>query len=98
MKPPICAICKKRFDPSGKECGLSAKSCELSAKSCGLVYFSMRPSDVEWDKHMEETGKKGHPPYAAWFCSDHFKMAHECENLTIDKAMPRIRAYYGQTE
>ncbi len=80
MKPPFCTICKEKFDPFGEE--------------GGLIYFKMRPSDIEWKKHMDETGKVGHPPYCAWFCPKHYEKAKELENLTIDEAMPKIRAFY----
>ncbi|MHA1301049.1 MAG: hypothetical protein ACTSO9_16635 [Candidatus Helarchaeota archaeon] len=80
MRPPECAICNKNFDPSGEE--------------CGLIYFKRRVSDEEWDKRMEEKGMVGHPPYAEWFCPKHYKKAKELQNLTIDEAMPKIRAFY----
>ncbi|MHA1603837.1 MAG: hypothetical protein ACTSWF_04205 [Candidatus Freyarchaeota archaeon] len=47
MRPPICAICDKRF---------------LDSEEGGLVYFKKRPSDYEWIKKMEEKGMVGHPP------------------------------------
>ena len=78
MKPPICAICNERFN----------------LQEGGLIYFDMRPSDYEWDKKREKTGKKGHPPYATWFCGKHYEKAKELEYLTIDKAMPQIKSYY----
>ncbi|MBN2535673.1 MAG: hypothetical protein JXB88_22535 [Spirochaetales bacterium] len=77
MKPPICAICHKRF--------------ELTGDDCGLIYFRKRQSDIDWDKRMKETGAIGHPPYAAWFCKDHYKRAAELQNLSIDRALPMIR-------
>ncbi|MHA1277427.1 MAG: hypothetical protein ACTSQI_20325 [Candidatus Helarchaeota archaeon] len=70
MRPPICAICGKRFDPSkGK-----------------LIYFMRRPSDEEWHKTMKEKHLVGHPPEAEWFCENHYKRALELQHLTIDKA------------
>jgi hypothetical protein len=81
MMPPVCTICGKQFDPAGDD--------------CGLVYFSLRESDIEWDRKMEETHMVGHPPYAAWFCADHFKGALDNETLTIDEAMPKIMTFYG---
>ena len=78
MKPPICAICNKRFN----------------LQDGGLIYFSMRPSDYEWDKRREKSGKVGHPPYAAWFCGEHYEKAKELGNLKIDKAMSQIKSYY----
>ncbi|MHA1266826.1 MAG: hypothetical protein ACTSRS_16435 [Candidatus Helarchaeota archaeon] len=70
MKPPICAICGRRFNPrKGK-----------------LIYFVRRPSDEEWHKKMEESDMVGHPPEAEWFCEKHYQRAAELQNLTIDKA------------
>ena len=46
MKPPVCSICGSI----------------LSDESGGLVHFSKRPSDIEWDKKAEENGFTGHPP------------------------------------
>ena len=63
MEPPICAICDKRFD--------------LSEDACGLFYFNKGQSDIDWDKRMKETGAKCHPPYARWFCQEHYKKARE---------------------
>jgi len=80
MKPPICAICNKRF--------------ELSGNDRGLIYFKKRQSDIEWYKKMKETEAKGHPPYARCFCQEHYKKAKELEHLTVDAAMPEIRECY----
>lgn len=81
MKPPFCAICHKRF--------------ELTEDEGGLIYFKKRQSDIDWDKRMKETGAKGHPPYASWFCREHYEKAAELQHLTIDQAMPKIREYYS---
>lgn len=72
MKPPICCICDKNLD---------------YPDDGGLIYFKKRPSDKKWDKIMEENGMVGHPPYAEWFCKDHFKKANELKDIPIDRAM-----------
>lgn len=72
MKPPICCICHKRLD---------------YPDDGGLIYFKKRRSDKEWQNMMEKKGMVGHPPYAEWFCVEHYKKAKELKNLTIDKAM-----------
>jgi hypothetical protein len=72
MKPPICCICHKRLDNSDEG---------------GLIYFKKRPSDKKWDKKMEEEGMVGHPPYAEWFCGDHYAKAKELKDFTIGKAL-----------
>ncbi|MHA1752266.1 MAG: hypothetical protein ACTSXT_14560, partial [Candidatus Helarchaeota archaeon] len=66
MRPPICAICDKKLDKNDG----------------GLIYFKKRPSDIEWDKKMEEKGMVGHPPYAEWFCKKHYQIAKKLQNLT----------------
>lgn len=71
MRLPIYGICNKEMEPD----------------EGGLIYFKKRPSDIEWDKIMEETGLVGHPPYAEWFCNKHYKKAKKLENLTIDEAL-----------
>ena len=75
MKPPVCCICDKELDPD----------------EGGLIYFKKRPSDKKWDKKMEEEGMVGHPPYAEWFCGDHYKKASKLKNLRIEKALYMIK-------
>jgi len=52
----------------------------------GLIYFKKRPL-YKTILHKEENGMVGHPPYAEWFCRDHYSKAKELEDLPIDKAM-----------
>ncbi len=75
MKPPICHICDKYLDEN----------------EGGLIYFFMRPSDIEWRKRMKEKQMVGHPPYAAWFCGEHYPRAKELSHLPIDEAMKKMR-------
>ena len=76
MRPPICCICHKRLDNLDKG---------------DLVYFKKRPSDKKWDKRMEKNGMVGHPPYAEWFCEDHYAKAKELKDLHIDKALKLLK-------
>lgn len=71
MRPPICAVCDKEFGPD----------------EGGLIYFKKRPSDIEWEQKMKKTGGIGHPPYADWFCGEHYEVALEFKDRTIDEAM-----------
>lgn len=71
VRPPICGICDKEF--TVKDEG-------------GLIYFKKRPSDIEWEERMEEIGGVGHPPYAEWFCKEHYDRAYQLKHLSIDKA------------
>ncbi|MHA1473213.1 MAG: hypothetical protein ACTSQW_08965 [Promethearchaeota archaeon] len=72
MKPPVCCICDKKLDFPDEG---------------GLIYFKKRYSDKIWDKKMEENDMVGHPPYAEWFCKDHFEKANKLKDLPIDKAL-----------
>ena len=76
MRPPECAICGKEFDEDTKG---------------GLIYFKKRFSDKVWNRKMDRIGGTGHPPYADWFCEIHYQRAKELSNLTIDKAMSKLR-------
>ena len=57
----------------------------------GLVYFKKRESDIAWEERMEKIGGVGHPPYAEWFCEEHYDAARDLSELTIDKAMGQLR-------
>jgi len=76
MKPPVCCICDKRLDYPDEG---------------GLIYFKKRSSDKKWDKRMEKKGMVGHPPYAEWFCKDHYEKANELKDLAIDEAMKQLK-------
>ncbi len=76
MRPPICCICDKKLD---------------YPNDGGLIYFKKRASDIEWGNMMEREGMVGHPPFAEWFCGDHYKKAFELKDLTIDKAMKHLQ-------
>lgn len=76
MRPPICRVCNKRMEEDDKG---------------GLIYFAKRPSDEEWGEKMKEKGWIGHPPYADWFCEDHYDKAKEFSHLSIDKAMKEMK-------
>jgi hypothetical protein len=58
----------------------------------GIVYFKKRASDKEWDKRMKEEGMVGHPPYARWFCSNHYEKAESLRHMTADEAMRIMRS------
>jgi len=76
MKPPECCICGK----------------DLRMVDEGeLVYFEKTTSDIEWDKMMEEKDWTGHPPYAEWFCGEHYPKAKELQNLEIAMALEILK-------
>ena len=74
MRPPVCCICDKK----------------LNKKEGGLIYFKLRPSDIEWNNRMAKTGMVGHPPYAEWFCDDHFKKANQLSHLTLEEVIKQF--------
>jgi hypothetical protein len=79
MKPPICIICHKYIE---------------NMENSGLIYFKKRHSDIEWDKRMKREGKVGHPPYARWFCEQHYSKAEELKDYPVDKAMDILNSEF----
>ena len=75
MRPPICAICRERFDP----------------EEGGLVSFALGGSDDAWQKRMEARGAKGHPPWREWFCGLHVAAARERTHLSRADALHEMR-------
>lgn len=76
MRPPICCICDRKLK---------------DMNNGGLIYFKKRPSDIEWEKHMEKIKGVGHPPHAEWFCKKHYDKASELKHLSIDEALKILR-------
>ncbi len=76
MKPPYCRICGKFLETESEG---------------GLIYFKKTPKDKEWVQRMERIKGVGHPPYADWFCENHFKEAYELKDLTINEAVLIIK-------
>lgn len=75
MRPPVCAIC----------------DIDLEENEGGVIYYKKRFSDKVWDRKMNRINGVGHPPYAEWFCGKHHDRAKELEDLTIDKALAKMR-------
>jgi hypothetical protein len=81
MRPPICLICqKKNFD----------------LNKGGLVYFKKSKEDLEFDKRVEKTHIVAHPPYAEWFCEEHFPKANELSNLTKNEAVKKLKQLFPE--
>jgi hypothetical protein len=80
MRPPVCDICDKDFD--------------FTRDNCGLVYFKKRQSDIEWDKRMKKNSMTGHPPYARWFCPEHYSEAVKLSSLAVDEAIKKLREFF----
>ena len=75
MKPPICCICDK----------------DLLSDKGGLVHSKKSPEDLQWDKKMEQDDFVGHPPYAAWFCENHYDVAVKYKHKTYKEAVTQIK-------
>lgn len=76
MKPPICCICQSRLKDMNKG---------------GLIYFKETELDKKWKKRMEDEGMVGHPPYAEWFCENHYQEAYELKRMTITEAFKILK-------
>lgn len=85
MRPPICAICKKRFSPR-------------SAAPSGLVYFKLSEEDKARNDYMKEKRIKGHPRGREWFCEKHYSTAKEFNKLTLQEALPEIKTHIQDSE
>jgi hypothetical protein len=76
MRPPICEICDRGFNPDNEG---------------GLIGFKKTSEGKAFDKRVTETGIVGHPPDTGWFCGTHYGKALEMKHLTINEAIKRIR-------
>lgn len=78
MRPPMCDICDKRFDP-------------FSDSEGGLVTFKVGEEDKEQLARLAQPGFVGHPPNQDWYCADHIQMANALSHLTIREARAEMR-------
>jgi len=76
MKPPVCCVCQRSFDPPRRG---------------DLVRFARTEADKQWDEDAKSKGFTGHPPYAEWFCDRHLAAARNLQYLTLEKALPALR-------
>ncbi len=81
MRPPICAICGKRF---------------FDTEKGGLVYFAKRKSDKKFAKKLKKKGFVGHPTWAEWYCEKHYPEAKKLSHLTIDKAREKLSEIFSE--
>jgi uncharacterized protein YcbX len=75
VKPPICAVCHVRFDPSS---------------GGGLVSFRKSSADKGWYERAKKPGFVGHPPHQAWFCATHRAAAEALSSRTRASALASI--------
>ena len=76
MRPPIYAICHKRFRTSGEG---------------SLVWFKEAEEDKVFNLKFKTTRTIGHKRALKWFCGNHIEAAKRCNYLTWSKAKPLIR-------
>jgi len=84
MRPPICAICRKRFSPSQTE--------------GGLVYFKLTEEEEASNNRMKERRMIGHPKGREWFCEEHRSLAEAHKHLTQKEAITIIKKHIDQTD
>ena len=60
-------------------------------KKGGLIYFKETRADIEWKRRVKEEGLLGHPPYAEWFCEDHYQEALKLKDRTKAEAIRILR-------
>ncbi|MCJ7650692.1 MAG: hypothetical protein MUP85_18940 [Candidatus Lokiarchaeota archaeon] len=76
MKPPICCICHNRLKDMDKS---------------RLIYFKETEADKKWKKRMEDEGMVGHPPYAEWFCEEHYQEAYRLKEKSKSNALKILK-------
>jgi len=76
MRPPVCALCRRRFGPD----------------EGGLVSFARDPADADWYRRAEAPGFTGHPPHQEWFCGAHVTNARDVSELTRSAALARLKS------
>jgi hypothetical protein len=75
VKPPICSVCRVRFDP---------------VTGGGLVHFRKSPADKGWYERAKKPGFVGHPPHIAWFCAEHKAAAEALSSKTRAEALGEL--------
>ncbi len=76
MKPPYCTICNAFIKDFDRG---------------GLINFKKTQNNLEWEQRMKRENKVEHPPYAEWFCEDHYPIANQFSHLTWSEGMKKIR-------
>ncbi len=76
MRPPICAVCQKRFNPG---------------KKSGLISFSLSHAEKIENLKFETPGYVGHPKGQEWFCEKHYHIAEKYQSLPLQEALPLIK-------
>lgn len=80
MKPPICRLCGRDFDPT---------------EEGGAVSFEPG-RDPWWEgrvdaEEVERSGPPtGHPPHVDWFCGEHLEAAEAQSHLQKGEALDRL--------
>ena len=77
MRPPICAICHKRFG--------------ASSDGGGLVSFKETTKDKAFNSRFKTDKIVGHKRALEWFCGKHIEAARKHSHLIWSEAKPLIR-------
>ena len=77
MRPPICAICRKRFSPRTEGESIS---------------FPLTEEEQKQKKFMKINRRIGHPPGLEWFCNKHLTVAKKYKHLHRKEALTAIKA------
>lgn len=83
MRPPICAVCYKRFSPRKEP-------------PSGLIHFKLTEEEKEYNNEMLKLNKKGHPKGKEWFCEEHYLIAKKHQELTRSEALAILRKEFPQ--
>jgi hypothetical protein len=83
MKPPYCHICGVRIN---------------DFEHAGVINFAKTQYDIEWEIEMKREHKVGHPPYAEWFCEEHYPTANQYSHLCYADAMREIKKTYPDSK
>lgn len=81
MRPPVCRLCDRDFDPT-EEGGI------VSFRAPEEPWWTGRVDEEEVERHGPPTG---HPSHVEWFCGRHVEAARELSHLKKAQALTRLR-------
>lgn len=81
MRPPVCRICDRDFDPTQEGGTVSFAHGEEP-------WWKGRVDEDEVERHGPPTG---HPPHVVWFCGDHLETVLGLAHLEKGEALNRLR-------
>jgi hypothetical protein len=72
MKPPICAVCFRRFSPG---------------ENAGLLTFTLSEEDRADNERFRKTTMVGHLRGQEWFCEEHYGKAATQRHRTLREVL-----------